>query len=184
MPFPADGPSGRRGLRDPGRACPPRQRHRAPPRIWHGGPGRAAELRMGAWPLALALVGAPSRTEGNRGRGDLPETASGPVSLEHFSSSSSYEFGFQSLQDQNPRGVLGLTTGSTKDLTGSINRAILGGCRCGEWGSLGRRRGKPRSAAVAAAGCRALRQVGAPSRVVVEMRSIKLRLVTQVRRKE
>ena len=45
---------------------------------WHRGPGRAAELRMGAWPLALALVSAPSRTEGNRGRGDLPETASGP----------------------------------------------------------------------------------------------------------
>jgi hypothetical protein len=48
-------------------------------------------------------------------------------------------------------------------------------------GSLGRRRDKPRSAAVAAAGCRALRQVrSSESRchTVVEMRSVKLRLVS------
>ena len=36
-------------------------------------------------------------------------------------------------------GVLGLTTGSTKDLTGLIIRAFLGDAD-GEWGSLGRRR--------------------------------------------
>ena len=52
-------------------------------------------------------------------------------------SSSSYEFGFQSCKIRE--GVLGLTTGSTKDLTRLIIRAFLGDAD-GEWGSLGRRR--------------------------------------------
>ena len=40
-------------------------------------------------------------------------------------------------------GVLGLTTGSTKDLTRLIIRAFLGDMPMGEWEGLGRRRNSP-----------------------------------------